>query len=86
MDSITIVHFIDLYPYSSYPYWIGATDLFHEGQWTWTSSGKTVGAFIWDIGQPAGAIAHNCAYLKRFSHTAFDNPCGFDLYPLCQKI
>merc|ERR1712025_1367353 len=77
---------LSLYPYSSYPFWIGATDLFHEGQWTWTSSGKTVGSFIWDIGQPEGGISHNCANLNRFSHTAFDNPCEWNLYPLCQNL
>ena len=36
---------------ASHDYWLGASDLGHEGEFKWLSSGEPVGAFVWKTGE-----------------------------------
>ena len=88
MDIITIVHFSGID--GSNTYWIGATDLFHEGQWTWAHSGFPIGPFIWHVGQPSCDIECNCAYVSS-NYFVYETRCVYETaegwhYPLCQRI
>ena len=85
IDFITIVQCWGLE--GVFRYWIGASDLFHDGQWNWIHSGEPVGSFIWGFGNPTNDVTENCAYLEAPSHIAYDISCELGaFYPLCQKI
>ena len=70
----------------SYYYWLGASDLYQEGEWTWINSKDPVGSFIWHSDEPGGGIESNCMLLDDPSHRAFDIPCSNGHYPLCQIL
>ena len=67
----------------AYAFWLGGTDLGFEGLWIWENSREPVGDFVWADGQPDDGITHNCMAWGT-GDVAFDNPCTYKYYPLCQ--
>jgi hypothetical protein len=49
------MYILSLVPAGTSRFWIGLTDLFHEGKWVWASSGTAATYTNWDITQPDNA-------------------------------
>ena len=32
-------------------YWLGGSDMGHEGEWKWINSGQTIADFVWQTGE-----------------------------------
>merc|ERR1712224_109363 len=47
-----------------YAIWIGATDLFSDGIWRWTSSGTNITESFWSTGCPTEDDGNNCVYMS----------------------
>merc|ERR1712038_1657016 len=43
------------------PFWIGATDEGHEGQWQWMDTTPIGATASWLPGKPNGGVVQNCA-------------------------
>merc|ERR1719481_1199740 len=43
-------------------FWLGGTDIGHEGTWIWESSMEAVADFVWEENHPREAITLNCMY------------------------
>ena len=67
-------------------WWIGGTDIDHEGKWTWESSGLPIKDFIWSSKQPDGGTDQNCLDLEYTNYLAHDTRCNNLYYPICQFL
>ena len=77
-------------------FWIGLTDLAHEGSWVWLSSGKPAEYTNWLGNNPDNAgksehFAHmvNSTYSRRWNDCANDDGIGFcslGSFALCQFV
>ena len=68
-------------------FWLGGTDIGHEGTWIWESSVEPVDDFVWDENEPGSGITYNCMawYRKDSVDKAIDYDCDHSFfYPLCQ--
>ena len=72
-------------------FWLGGTDLGHEGTWIWISSMQPVEDFVWykdALGEPHESVNDNCMawYRNRGFDKARNYPCSDSHYPLCQIL
>ena len=72
-------------------FWLGGTDLGHEGTWIWISSIQPVEDFVWykdALGEPHESVNDNCMawYRNRGFDKARNYPCSDSHYPLCQIL
>jgi len=72
-------------------FWLGGTDLGHEGTWIWISSMQPVEDFVWykdALGEPHESVNDNC--MAWYRNLGFDKarnyPCSDSHYPLCQIL
>ena len=67
-------------------FWLGGTDIGHEGTWIWESSVEPVADFVWYESQPNDRISENCMGWHRYDghDKAHDLDCDGSWYPLCQ--
>ena len=70
----------------SIAYWMGGTDMFHEGSWIWGNSGLPVQEFIWDINRPYNDSTKNCLLWDGTYDCGHDWYCTSEFYPLCQIV
>ena len=64
-------------------WWTGGNDIGREGNWTWVSSQKPVGDFVWANIEPNGWKGENCLILN-YSGSGCDYLCTGQFYPICQ--
>merc|ERR1719342_1889091 len=67
-------------------FWLGGTDIGHEGTWIWESSVEPVDDFVWYGNEPDNGISANCMIWYRYNgyDKARDAICDNSYYPLCQ--
>ena len=74
-----------------YHYWIGASDMVSEGNWTWLNGEPASSSeLIWPSGEPNGGRTENCVFVvAQLGHTHIDRvhdvSCAIDLQGLCEK-
>merc|ERR1719300_1162675 len=61
-------------------FWLGGTDIGHEGTWIWESSVEPVADFVWQDNEPGSGISYNCMGWFHYDNDgydkAYDLPCG----------
>lgn len=71
-------------------WWIGLTDLGHEGAWRWQHSAKSPTFLPWAINEPNGTTSANCVTMSygSFNYQWSDVSCGTRqrTFPICQKF
>merc|ERR1712126_342221 len=70
-------------------YWIGGSDIGHEGDWKWINSGESVPDFAWPLesGFPRESregLKYNYMYLASSYKAGIDTFHAYQTYPLCQ--
>ena len=71
---------------SSYSYWIGLTDVYNEGNFSWTD-GSAVDFTDWLQGNPGGGRTKNCVhyFYKAKSQKWNDAPCYIEMKYICKR-
>merc|ERR1719342_1846683 len=62
---------------TSADFWLGGTDIGHEGTWIWEGSIEPVADFVWKENYPRDSISVNCMTWQRINgyDKAVDLPC-----------
>jgi hypothetical protein len=63
--------------------WIGATDAEREGTWRW-SDGTPAGSQFWELDEPGGATAENCAAMSVLTGAWSDEDCNVPRQYVCR--
>jgi hypothetical protein len=67
--------------------WLGSSDIFREGEWTWITDSVTVGAVAdWADGEPDTTGAENCLEIRReYGYKWNDMNCQGHNNVVCKK-
>ncbi|CAG5124222.1 unnamed protein product [Candidula unifasciata] len=65
---------------------LGGTDIFGEGNWEWSSSGKHIFPFVdWVPGEPNDSSGQDCLILDRQNEYSWDDySCNMAVYFICE--
>ncbi|XP_052257046.1 perlucin-like [Dreissena polymorpha] len=74
-------------------FWIGASDLFIENEWLWSTSQQRISYANWAPNEPTngggnpehGAGNENCAQIRAFDRKWNDDQCHVNNYYICEK-
>ncbi|CAL4150943.1 unnamed protein product, partial [Meganyctiphanes norvegica] len=64
-------------------FWLGASDMVHEGWWVWVSGGLVSPRFSWPEGAPSGGTNENCLSIGH-DNDYDDEPCDTLHYYICE--
>lgn len=71
---------------SSSLYWIGYTDQYDEGVFSWNTNGNYGGYTNWHCGEPNAFYPHeDCGAIQPSGGTWFDTPCNYNLQFVCNR-